>query len=524
VETEIDVFSRALIDGINGDPFEYILHDRSGRTIDRQLNKKEGTMKRIFLAAAMAGILVAVNTFPSGGESLQKQNAQSIPQAQSSGKGGKAVTTMNPRGFKPEPFTGPDGRKGWKLRLPENRPLATPAYWNGMIFVGGGFGSYEFYALDAASGKVIWQFHTGDDGPTAAVVSDGYVAFNTESCILYVLEAKTGKEVWSKWLGDPLMSQPAVAGDKLFMAYPGSDGQHYLACFGLKDGRECWKVPIAGELVTAPVIDDNSAYVTTLEGTVYRFQSADGKQLWSDSKNATSAPMVYKGQVYLSRREAKQSGQKTEQYEGLAQVERDKGRQLNKELWVKQKAEYLAVDKNSKYAAAQKANDASVGFASAPASAKLHQAESNLGVSSVSGVWAYQGSRPMVSNGNSYQSMGDNLQCLDVKTGEKQWEQKRSRRDREGGGRLLTPPSLTSQKLFIGSSDGEILCYQQSDGKLLWTFDSKEPIRFQPSVAKGRVFFTTDNGTIYSLETGDEKDDGWYMWGGNAGHNGISQE
>jgi outer membrane protein assembly factor BamB len=46
--------------------------------------------------------------------------------------------------------------------------LATPAVVDGKVFLGGGFGSYEFYALDAKTGKLLWQYRTGDDGPTAA--------------------------------------------------------------------------------------------------------------------------------------------------------------------------------------------------------------------------------------------------------------------------------------------------------------------------------------------------------------------
>ncbi len=33
----------------------------------------------------------------------------------------------------------------WKVTIPGNRPLATPAIANGKVFVGGGFGSHEFY-------------------------------------------------------------------------------------------------------------------------------------------------------------------------------------------------------------------------------------------------------------------------------------------------------------------------------------------------------------------------------------------
>ena len=103
----------------------------------------------------------------------------------------------------PQSFTSKDGkRKGWKVTIPGEHALATPAIVDGKLFIGGGFGSHEFYAFDAQTGKMLWQYRTSDDGPTAAVVAEGYVAFNTESCELEILTAD-GKPVWKKWLGDP---------------------------------------------------------------------------------------------------------------------------------------------------------------------------------------------------------------------------------------------------------------------------------------------------------------------------------
>src|SRR5262249_31729019 len=83
------------------------------------------------------------------------------------------------------PWQSKDGlRNGWKVSIPGRRPLATPAVADDRLFLGGGFGSYDFYALDAATGHVLWQYQTEDDGPTAAVVHEDHVAFNTESCEL----------------------------------------------------------------------------------------------------------------------------------------------------------------------------------------------------------------------------------------------------------------------------------------------------------------------------------------------------
>src|SRR5262249_38733903 len=133
-------------------------------------------------------------------------------------------------------------------------------------------------------------------------VADGHVAFNTESCELEVLTVE-GKPVWKKWLGDPLMSMPAVAGGKVYMAYPDSKGdrKHYLACFELKTGKELWKHEIAGDLIRAPVIHNEHVFLATLEGTLYCFKS-DGKLAWQEKRNATSAPVVLEGECYFSCR------------------------------------------------------------------------------------------------------------------------------------------------------------------------------------------------------------------------------
>jgi S-adenosylmethionine:tRNA ribosyltransferase-isomerase len=53
---------------------------------------------------------------------------------------------------------------GWRLRLPGGRPLATAAVAEGRVYIGGGFGSCDFFALDAVTGQLIWHYQTEDDG------------------------------------------------------------------------------------------------------------------------------------------------------------------------------------------------------------------------------------------------------------------------------------------------------------------------------------------------------------------------
>ncbi len=435
-------------------------------------------------------------------------------------EGGHREASIAPQ-LHPETITFKSGRTGWKVQIPGNRPLATVAYTDDLIFVGGGYGSYEFYAFRAATGKLAWMYKTGDDGPTAAVVKNGYVVFNTESCIIYVLKAKTGEKVWEKWLGDPLMSQPAVDDRHVYMAYPGKDGHHRLACMALKDGKEIWDTQIAGDLISAPIVDHGSVYITCFDGTIYRYNAQTGGLIWSQKKNATCAPTIYEGKIFVSlREEVKVADDSVKQYEGITTLNMEDGKQEQDNLWAKREAPYLVYGRVTANVGLQEELDASVGFGSVPGSAKIDQARSNVGQGSVVGCWAFQGSRPVVRDRYSFNAMGNEIQALDTKTGKEKWSNTYDDLDEEGvGGRIFSPPSYANNKLFLGSGSGNVFCLSVKDGKVLWREKVDGPISFQPAVAKGMVFVSCDNGTLYGINTGDRNDDGWYMWGGNAEHN-----
>ena len=410
------------------------------------------------------------------------------------------------------------GKEGWAVTVPGSRALTTPAVVDGMAFVGGGFGSYEFYAFNARRGNPQWAVRVSDDGPTAAVVDDGYVAFNTESCTLFVLKARTGEHVWSQWLGDPLMSQPAIKDGQILMAFPGRGG-HRLISFDLDSGKESWQTSLAGDIISAPILSGKFAYVATFDGTVYKYALNSGKELWKKAMNATSAPWIDGDEVYVARRTGGEGGKRPR--EGVANLESAGGVQKNDNLWGEREARYLdpEVQRKSGYTTAQKADDSSVGFATGPASAKLSAAEANVGQASVRGLWEFQGSRPTLVDGKLYITFGDALSCIDPKTQKTVWERKLSGDLDSTGGHLATPPSAAGGRLYIGTADGWLLVYNQRDGSLVWKGNIGEPIRFQPAVVDGWVYVGTTAGNLIALDMEDSSATGWSMWGGSPTHN-----
>jgi Ca-activated chloride channel family protein len=432
----------------------------------------------------------------------------------------------------PSPYLSTDGRfRGWRVSIPGGHTLATPAVSEGRVFLGGGFGSYDFYAFDSADGRLSWQYRTSDDGPTAAVVDDGHVVFNTESCELEILTVD-GAAVWKKWLGDPLMSMPAASGGRIYMAYPDSNAghQHYLACFDLRTGQEYWKQPIEGEIITAPVLAEGHAHFVTLEGTLYRVRQEDGHVEWKEPRNGTSSPVIWEGECYFSQREAVPEGDPA--HGGVYQSEHIAARRL-KEMAFRQyratsrKADYLdhakRMRRSPRYAASAE-KDAGVGVGGFKGSAKMHQAMGNLGHAQVHSVWAYQGSKPFVSRGRLFAAHGDTVSAADPRSDQVFWKKTLGPAPGEGEELLdspLTPPAIVNGKLFFGSVHGAVHCLSAETGEELWSVPVGEPVIFQPAVANGRVYVGTDSGTLVCFETGDPRDDGWLMWGANGAHNGL---
>ncbi len=432
-------------------------------------------------------------------------------------------------------FRTADGRGGWALRIPGGRPIATPAYADGRIFVGGGYGSNEFYAFDAATGKVAWQIHTSDDGPTAAVVEDGCVAFNTESCTVMVVNARDGKLLWQEWLGDPLMSQPAIQHGRLYIGFPAnprgpqataggklggdeSRWQHRLLCADLRTGRHLWVRPIPAPVISAPVIAGNQILLACFDGTSLRMACDDGRVTWRERNGATSAPIVADGQVVVSEKHFRGG----RAMEGMAfdQMHAPAGHDTT--MVAASQAPYLNLGSGQSSMIASKAQaelDQSVGFGDAAGVALMGAPIEHLAVGTVAGGWAYQGSRAASRGGNVLNAQGQYLNCVTAADKKVAWQAKASGAGVTADAQLFAPPALGKKNAYLCSARGHIVSLRQRDGSVVFAYALGQPMAFQPALANGNLYAGTSNGLLVCLNTGDPDADGWHAWGGNAQHN-----
>jgi outer membrane protein assembly factor BamB len=471
---------------------------------------------------------------------------------------------------------------GYVIKMPSGTPIPTLTVSGGKLYASGGFHSREFYCFAADTGKALWGVDLDDDGPTSAVVEDGVVVFNTESCTQFALDASTGKMLWSWFLGDPLGSTPTVAHGRVFTAYPTTaqrkqpDAQaeqkpgdneankptgeqpavadtapptHALACFELKTGKLLWQRWIDSDVMSAPVAAGNQLYVTSFGGAVYRFNQRDGEVLSVRNARATSAPVVLNDIVYFTRRA--DTGRNEKAAETLVGVDRP----LTAEQFVslRKSAPHLdvVVQANSEYNKSTLQLGASNGIGGGgfggggafdvpeksdkpaddakPDAAKQNEAElsdspvaANVGLDNVSSLQAFQGSRLMHVGQRNFNCLGDQLLATDAATGKVAWSIHLDGDAAKEGGFLAAPPAYAGGYLFFAVLKGDVLQIEPRTGDVVKRYPVGAQLRFQPTIADGRIFVGTQDGRIICIDTGNRKLTGWGGWGGDSAHTAIA--
>ena len=121
----------------------------------------------------------------------------------------------------------------------------------------------QVFALDAATGRLIWQYRyppvqAGNLRNSGVAVSDGKVFFGTRDNYLVALDQMTGRELWKTNVDDQKQCQcgisaaPLVVKDKVIVGGNGGDRAErgYLTAFYAKTGRVAWRwyvIPGPGE-------------------------------------------------------------------------------------------------------------------------------------------------------------------------------------------------------------------------------------------------------------------------------------
>ncbi|MFN9297300.1 MAG: pyrroloquinoline quinone-dependent dehydrogenase [Acidobacteriota bacterium] len=167
------------------------------------------------------------------------------------------------RGLSPLVQITPDNARNltpkWTFQVPGAKGLrARPIVSDGVMYY---TNTNAIYALDARSGRVIWQYNDTQSKKEAvnrgAAILGNRVYFATADCHLVSLDRRTGGLAWRKQYGDIkdgvfCSAAPVALRDKIIVGTAGGDEgmRGYLAALDAVSGKEVWRtytVPKRGE-------------------------------------------------------------------------------------------------------------------------------------------------------------------------------------------------------------------------------------------------------------------------------------
>ena len=162
---------------------------------------------------------------------------------------------------------------------------ASPVIADGKLYIGS-WDSY-FYALDAATGRQLWRFKTGEDPDihnqvgiqSSAVVADGLVYFGCRDSNLYALDASTGEKKWAyNNKGSWVIASPIIYQGNLYFATSDSGMFHAV---NAKTGTEIFSLKFSGwPTFSSPSIARGMLYVGSHSGKLFAINLAQQKIAW----------------------------------------------------------------------------------------------------------------------------------------------------------------------------------------------------------------------------------------------------
>lgn len=244
-----------------------------------------------------------------------------------------------------------DGAGLWSYAAGDPEPRAfinfsTPAFAEGMVFIGDARGRLHLVAKDTGTGRVLWQADDwirarpapidggvivacidgsvsrvdyrgsvvwrADLGPwhltCDPVVSGDSVLVVGSDMVLSCLAADTGTLRWAEtlveypedWVAfDEFQSSPAVSDSRVFVGSPG----HFMTAVDAASGSRLWRYETGGEIPADPICVDGRVYFGQQGGESGYFcaRAADGSILWRQELGRVwAAANLHEGRLFIA--------------------------------------------------------------------------------------------------------------------------------------------------------------------------------------------------------------------------------
>ncbi len=172
----------------------------------------------------------------------------------------------------------------------------TPAVSEGLVLFGSGEG--QFYAVELASGRPVWEFKTSGGIQSSPTVMGSTVYFGSADSNTYALDVRSGKLQWKYAAGVRIHAPIAIEGKTLYIA--GEDGSIHALSF---DGELRWRDVLPQTQPISIAVSQGFMLVSNAsEGSLSVMALSNRKQVWMFQAGGRTAaiPAVSSGVVCIS--------------------------------------------------------------------------------------------------------------------------------------------------------------------------------------------------------------------------------
>lgn len=194
------------------------------------------------------------------------------------------------------------GRMLWKFRTQGGIILSYVKEHGGNLY----FGSFDhnFYCIRADDGRLVWKFRTFDKIASTPAFSDGLVYFGGKDHYVYALDAMTGELVWRYRTFDCIIAAPTVVGDRLLVA----SYDRFLYCLEKDTGRLIWRFETQGEIHNpSPLaVKDGTVYFNSFDNCLRAVDIGSGRLIWKKklgTYGCEGTAMIHRDVIYNAARD-----------------------------------------------------------------------------------------------------------------------------------------------------------------------------------------------------------------------------
>lgn len=169
------------------------------------------------------------------------------------------------------------GNVVWRVQLDNLLTDATPALEGQVLFVA--MHSKAIGAFDASTGQMYWTFDVGEKIQAPPLIVGGRVVVASLTH-LWVLNAASGRVIWNfkrGLSGWPTTGAPAIMGN---VVYAGLGTGTQLWALSLIDGHILWSFDTGDRITSSVMVQGDTVYIATWKGKIYALDRTSGKMRW----------------------------------------------------------------------------------------------------------------------------------------------------------------------------------------------------------------------------------------------------